>query len=248
MVDAALRMDRQYRWQRHIYDLTRLPYLLGRDRLIAELSPPTAARILEIGCGTGRNLIRIARTYPGLECFGIDVSNVMLATARRSIASAGLQGRIRLAQADAVTVDPARLFGVESFDRVVISYALSMIPPWRQVLAHSASSARSARFAVPGRLRRSGPDAGLVPGVVVSLARLVPRQRAHRPETGAGAAGGGVRSEIAGARSLSGVRLLGTIEAPSELHDVRAPPHDRALRSCHGIKIPPFWPERTPNL
>jgi S-adenosylmethionine-diacylgycerolhomoserine-N-methlytransferase len=139
MADAAVRMDRQYRWQRHIYDVTRLPYLLGRDRLIAELKPPSGAQVLEIGCGTGRNLIRIARTYPGVECFGIDVSNAMLETARRSIASAGLEGRIRLAQADAVTADPARLFGRASFERVMISYALSMIPPWRQVLARSAS-------------------------------------------------------------------------------------------------------------
>jgi S-adenosylmethionine-diacylgycerolhomoserine-N-methlytransferase len=139
MADAAVRMDRQYRWQRHIYDVTRLPYLLGRDRLIAELKAPPGAQVLEIGCGTGRNLIRIARTYPGVACFGIDVSNVMLETARRSIASAGLAGRIRLAQADAVTADPAALFGRPAFERVMISYALSMIPPWRQVLAHSAS-------------------------------------------------------------------------------------------------------------
>jgi S-adenosylmethionine-diacylgycerolhomoserine-N-methlytransferase len=61
----------------------------------------------------------------------------MLETARRSIASADLAERIRLAQADAVTADPARLFGRQSFDRVMISYALSMIPPWRQVLAHA---------------------------------------------------------------------------------------------------------------
>jgi len=139
MADAAVRMDRQYRWQRHIYDVTRMPYLLGRDRLISELNPPSGAHILEIGCGTGRNLIRIARTYPGVECFGIDVSNVMLDTARRSIRSAGLEGRIRLAQADAVTADPQLLFGRPSFDRVMISYALSMIAPWRQALAHSAS-------------------------------------------------------------------------------------------------------------
>jgi S-adenosylmethionine-diacylgycerolhomoserine-N-methlytransferase len=139
MADAAVRMDRQYRWQRHIYDVTRLPYLLGRDTLISELNPPLGAHVLEIGCGTGRNLIRIARTYPGVECFGIDVSNVMLDTARRSIRSAGLEDRIRLAQADAVTADPARLFGHGSFDRVMISYALSMIAPWRKVLAHSAS-------------------------------------------------------------------------------------------------------------
>jgi S-adenosylmethionine-diacylgycerolhomoserine-N-methlytransferase len=132
-------MDRQYRWQRHIYDVTRMPYLLGRDRLIAELNPAPGAQVLEIGCGTGRNLIRVARAYPGVACFGIDVSNVMLETARRSIRSAGLEGRIRLAQADAVTADPNQLFGRRSFDRVMISYALSMIPPWRQALAHAAT-------------------------------------------------------------------------------------------------------------
>ena len=142
MADAAVRMDRQYRWQRHIYDVTRVPYLLGRDRLITELDPPCGAHVLEIGCGTGRNLIRIARTYPGVECFGIDVSNVMLDTARRSIEGAGLAGRIRFAQADAVTADPARLFGRRSFDRVMISYALSMIPPWRHALAHATSLVR----------------------------------------------------------------------------------------------------------
>jgi S-adenosylmethionine-diacylgycerolhomoserine-N-methlytransferase len=139
VADAAVRMDRQYRWQRHIYDVTRLPYLLGRDQLIGDLKPAVGAHVLEIGCGTGRNLIRVARAYPGVECFGIDVSNVMLETARRSIRSAGLEGRIRLAQADAVTVDPARLFGRGAFDRVMISYALSMIAPWRQTLAHAAT-------------------------------------------------------------------------------------------------------------
>ena len=139
MADAAVRMDRQYRWQRHIYDLTRMPYLLGRDQLIAELRPPSGACVLEIGCGTGRNLIRIARSYPDVKCFGIDVSSVMLATARRSIAAAGLESRVRLAQADAVTADPALWFGRASFDRIMISYALSMIPPWRQALAHAVS-------------------------------------------------------------------------------------------------------------
>jgi S-adenosylmethionine-diacylgycerolhomoserine-N-methlytransferase len=139
MTDAAVRMDRQYRWQRHIYDLTRKPYLLGRDRLIAELLPPPGARVLEIGCGTGRNLIRIARTYPRIACYGIDVSSAMLETARSAVAAAGLSGRIRLAQADAATIDPARLFGRPAFERIMISYALSMIPPWRQVLQHAAT-------------------------------------------------------------------------------------------------------------
>lgn len=132
--DAASLMDAIYRRQRHIYDASRKFYLLGRDGLIAELDPPEGSSVLEIGCGTGRNLIAIARRYPCCPCFGLDVSEAMLETARASVARAGLEGRIRLAQADATDFDPQALFGQAGFDRIVISYALSMIPPWQGVV------------------------------------------------------------------------------------------------------------------
>jgi S-adenosylmethionine-diacylgycerolhomoserine-N-methlytransferase len=135
--EAASLMDAIYRRQRHIYDVSRKFYLLGRDGLIAELDPPAGGSILEIGCGTGRNLIAIARRYPGCECYGLDVSEAMLETARASVARAGLEGRIRLAQADATDFDPDALFGRAGFDRIVISYALSMIPPWQSVVAEA---------------------------------------------------------------------------------------------------------------
>lgn len=127
-------MDRIYRRQRHIYDASRKFYLLGRDRAIAMLQPPEGGSVLEIGCGTGRNLIRIARLYPGRACYGLDVSAAMLTTARRALERAGMADRIRLAQADATGFDPQALFGRAGFDRIVISYALSMIPPWRAVV------------------------------------------------------------------------------------------------------------------
>ena len=91
-------MDRVYRYQRHFYDLTRKYYLLGRDQLIAGLQPPTRGHVLEIGCGTGRNLIAAARAYPRAQFYGVDISASMLATARANIERAGLSDRIRLAQ------------------------------------------------------------------------------------------------------------------------------------------------------
>ena len=136
--DAGRLMDRIYARQRHIYDASRKFYLLGRDHLIAELDPSPGACILEIGCGTGRNLIKIARRYPDAQCYGVDISQAMLATAAGSIARAGLASRIRLAHGDATSFKPAALFGVAAFDRVVVSYALSMIPAWREVLRHAA--------------------------------------------------------------------------------------------------------------
>jgi S-adenosylmethionine-diacylgycerolhomoserine-N-methlytransferase len=127
-------MNRMYRHQRHIYDFTRKYYLLGRDRMIEELDARDGARVLEIGCGTGRNLILIARQYPGARCFGIDVSTEMLNSAEASISRAGLTERIRIAYADATRFDPVSLFGTARFDRILISYSLSMIPEWQAVI------------------------------------------------------------------------------------------------------------------
>ncbi len=139
MTDAGALMDRIYATQRHIYDATRKFYLLGRDDMITNLKPPPGGRVLEIGCGTARNLIAVARRYPDAICFGLDISSAMLATARRSIDRAGLASRIHLAEADATSFDPQTLFGVPHFDSIFISYALSMIPPWRDVLRHASS-------------------------------------------------------------------------------------------------------------
>ena len=46
--------------------------------------------------------------------------------------------RTVLREADACGFDPAALFGRPHFDRVFISYALSMIPEWRSALEQSA--------------------------------------------------------------------------------------------------------------
>jgi len=127
-------MDRVYRRQRHIYDLTRKFYLLGRDRMIDELAPKPGARVVEVGCGTARNLIRIARRYPDSRLFGLDASQAMLETAAVAIGRAGLSSRITLAQGYAETLGPAAFGESVPFDNIVFSYSLSMIPDWRQAL------------------------------------------------------------------------------------------------------------------
>ena len=89
--DTAARMDRMYRYQRHIYDATRKFYLLGRDGLIERMSLLPGDRVVEIGCGTGRNLLALARRYPGVHLYGIDASAVMLRSAAAHIRRAGLE-------------------------------------------------------------------------------------------------------------------------------------------------------------
>lgn len=134
-------MDRIYRRQRHIYDLTRKYFLLGRDDLIAALDPPPGGSILEIGCGTGRNLIVAARAYPDATLYGIDISISMLRTAHANIRAAGLEKRIALGAGDAAAFDPWPLFQRVAFDRVFFSYSLSMIPAWRDALKRALTIA-----------------------------------------------------------------------------------------------------------
>ena len=138
--DHAALMDSVYRKQRYIYDFTRKYYLFGRDRLIAELAAQPGQSVVEIGCGTARNLIRMARLYPQTIFFGLDASEEMLVTARQAIARSGLSGRIRLAQGLAENLSPAMFNHVHSFDHAIFSYSLSMIPDWKQALK-SASAA-----------------------------------------------------------------------------------------------------------
>jgi len=135
MTEHAVLMDRIYRHQRYIYDATRKYYLFGRDRLIRDLALKPGARVIEVGCGTARNLVKIAQAYPGTKLYGLDASAEMLETSAKAVERAGLTGRIKLVQAYAEDLSPA-LFGEgESFDAIVFSYSLSMIPDWRKALA-----------------------------------------------------------------------------------------------------------------
>lgn len=139
--DAAARhMDGIYRYQRYIYDASRKYFLLGRDRMLDGLKPPPKGTVLEVGCGTGRNLILAARRYPAAHFYGFDISRVMLETASTSIERAGLSSRIKVDEGDATNFSGERLFGVPAFDRVFISYALSMIPPWREAVGAAAAA------------------------------------------------------------------------------------------------------------
>jgi S-adenosylmethionine-diacylgycerolhomoserine-N-methlytransferase len=145
--ETARLMDTVYRHQRHFYDLTRKFYLLGRDRLIRELQPQQGSAVLELGCGTGRNLIAAAKTYPDVRFYGLDISRNMLETAQKNIEKAGLAGRITLIEGDAANPAATDGLGVPAFDRVFYSYTLSMIPIWREALAAGAG-----RLAPNGRM------------------------------------------------------------------------------------------------
>ena len=133
-------MDSVYRRQRYIYDFTRKYYLLGRDHMLGQVRLGPDTRVIEIGCGTARNLILLGRKNPAASLYGVDASEAMLQTASQSVARSGLQ--VFLARGFAEHVSPG-LFGLrEKFDAAIFSYSLSMIPDWRGALLASANAVK----------------------------------------------------------------------------------------------------------
>ena len=122
--DHSRAMDRMYRFQRHIYDASRHYYLLGRDRLLDRLEPPPGGSILEIGCGTGRNLIGAAHRFKDAKLFGIDISHEMLKTALGAMQRMNFETRVKFACVDATSFDPMLSLAQTRFDRIYFSYTI----------------------------------------------------------------------------------------------------------------------------
>jgi S-adenosylmethionine-diacylgycerolhomoserine-N-methlytransferase len=193
--DIRRRMDRMYRPQKHIYDLTRRYYLIGRDRLIEELGARAGQTVLDVGCGTGRNLKLIGERYPGARLFGLDAAEPMLEIAATKLARAGV--RATLARGVAEALDPVALFAHPGrFDHITVSYCLSMVDD------PEAAIRSAVRQLAPGgtlhaarrRLRGHGGSTRLVTAGNGGMARALPRT--------ASAGGGGDRARYRTSRGL----------------------------------------------
>lgn len=64
------------------------------------LSEP-AARVADFGCGAGWSSIAIARAYPAVRVDGLDLDPASVELARRNVAEAGLEDRVRIEARDA---------------------------------------------------------------------------------------------------------------------------------------------------
>lgn len=128
---AQASLCRYYGWHARIYDQTRWGFLFGRAALLKSASAASRPdTILEIGCGTGTNLRRLARLNPGARLHGIDISPAMLAVARRKLSNVCERIDLRLGPYEKpLGLDPAP-------DLIVVSYCLSMINPgWENAIS-----------------------------------------------------------------------------------------------------------------
>jgi len=144
----AQRMAQKYRHARWVYDLSRRFFLFGRNRALINLALPAQgpSRVLEIGCGTGRNLQALLRRHPSVKADGVDIAPPMLAAAQHKFRR---HKQVRLALADAQDPAVAKTFDEEGYDGVLMSYSLSMVPDWSLALRCALGGLRvGARLSV----------------------------------------------------------------------------------------------------
>jgi len=104
--------------QTHPARLAAVARLLGM-----EPNAPEGARVLELGCAAGGNLIPMAITLPGARLVGIDLSSVQIAEGEKTLRALGAKN-VRLLHRSISDVDES--FG--AFDYVIAHGVYSWVP------------------------------------------------------------------------------------------------------------------------
>lgn len=120
-----------YRLHARVYDHTRWAFLFGRSAMVKQIIARNPSSVLEIGCGTGRNLAQLAAASPNARLHGVDLSPDMLEIARHKC---GAHANVVLHLGEA----PALPAG--GFEVVLMSYLLSMTGAQAQALVQYATS------------------------------------------------------------------------------------------------------------
>ena len=76
------------------------------DFVLEELRLPLGSRLLDVGCGTGRHAVELARR--GYQLTGVDISSGMLVEAEKEAREAGVE--VELIHADATQFTSDKLF------------------------------------------------------------------------------------------------------------------------------------------
>jgi SAM-dependent methyltransferase len=100
-----------------------------RRKAVARMELGAGGRVLEVGCGTGRNLAPLVQAVgAGGQVYGVDLSDGMLAEARELCARSGWHN-VTLIRADAAGYSLP-----EPVDGVIFSLSYAVIPRHREAL------------------------------------------------------------------------------------------------------------------
>ena len=112
-------LDEYYRVHSKFYDITRWSFLFGRSSLSSFLPGlPENPTILDLGCGTGKQLKYLKQLYPGSRITGIDLSEDMLQKASKKFGDEFELVNARYSK---------ERFPENTFDLISASYSLTMM-------------------------------------------------------------------------------------------------------------------------
>jgi SAM-dependent methyltransferase len=108
----------------HAFSQTHPAHLATIAHIHGMIPAPTATmRVLELGCGSGGNLIPMALQCPGAQLVGIDLSGRAIAHAKAEAAELGL-GNVSFEQRDIMAVTT----GLGQFDYIIVHGVYSWVP------------------------------------------------------------------------------------------------------------------------
>lgn len=118
---------------------------------IFDRHPPGAGAVLDVGCGTGEILARLAAKYPQASFVGIDLEEPHLARAAERCAA--FAGRVRFQPGDALALP----FADSTFDLVICRHVLQAVPDAGHVIGEIRRVLRPG-----GRLHLIAEDYGML--------------------------------------------------------------------------------------
>lgn len=80
-------------------------WLAGVPEIESRLRATPGARVLDLGCGSGRSSVALALAYPAITVRGIDLDPASIAEAREAAAAAGVADRVTFTLGDAADLD-----------------------------------------------------------------------------------------------------------------------------------------------
>lgn len=165
------------RWSK-VYDRSPLQRFFFRPshRMILEVADiQPGARVLDIGCGTGQFLCRLAHLHPEISLVGLDLSEKMLDGARDNCAEFGDRIELVCGDSEALPFEPG------SFDLVTCTHSFHHYPQQAVVASEMRRVLKPGGQAVVVDANRDNPWGWFVfDGIVATIERHVHHCSARR--------------------------------------------------------------------